>query len=121
MSLFFFLALLILPIVTSFVAIWLFKGYSYKIKTNYVGRAQYDRSQLTLVERVKKNLRFQSDSSSKNDTSNTSNLAATSYRHSISTVLIATLEYEIPDWKIKVRIGGLGTISSLMGNHMNDK
>lgn len=35
-------------------------------------------------------------------------------------VLIATLEYEIPDWKVKVKIGGLGVMSSLMGKAMHD-
>ena len=30
-------------------------------------------------------------------------------------VLIATLEYEIIDWKLKVKIGGLGVMLSLMG------
>ncbi|BEJ00050.1 hypothetical protein CcaverHIS631_0410920 [Cutaneotrichosporon cavernicola] len=35
-------------------------------------------------------------------------------------VLIATLEYEITDWKLKVKIGGLGVMSSLMGKAMND-
>ncbi|GJJ12099.1 hypothetical protein Clacol_006340 [Clathrus columnatus] len=35
-------------------------------------------------------------------------------------VLIATLEYEIFDWKLKVKIGGLGVMSSLMGKVMND-
>lgn len=35
-------------------------------------------------------------------------------------VLIATLEYEIMDWKLKVKIGGLGVMSSLMGKAMND-
>ncbi|KAA1127834.1 Cell wall alpha-1,3-glucan synthase ags1 [Puccinia graminis f. sp. tritici] len=35
-------------------------------------------------------------------------------------VLIATLEYEIIDWKIKVKIGGLGVMSSLMGKVMDD-
>ncbi|KAI5452972.1 hypothetical protein NCC49_006506 [Naganishia albida] len=35
-------------------------------------------------------------------------------------VLIATLEYEIIDWKIKVKIGGLGVMSSLMGKAMSD-
>ncbi|KAG6914135.1 hypothetical protein DXG01_002246 [Tephrocybe rancida] len=35
-------------------------------------------------------------------------------------VLIATLEYEILDWNIKVRIGGLGVISSLMGTSLPD-
>ncbi|KAF4623027.1 hypothetical protein D9613_002379 [Agrocybe pediades] len=35
-------------------------------------------------------------------------------------VLIATLEYEIFDWKLKVKIGGLGVMSSLMGKAMMD-
>ncbi|KAG1788870.1 uncharacterized protein HD556DRAFT_1529798 [Suillus plorans] len=35
-------------------------------------------------------------------------------------VLIATLEYEIIDWKLKVKIGGLGVMSSLMGKAMMD-
>lgn len=34
--------------------------------------------------------------------------------------LIATLEYEIIDWKLKVKIGGLGVMSSLMGKAMSD-
>jgi alpha-1,3-glucan synthase len=35
-------------------------------------------------------------------------------------VLISTLEYEIIDWKVKVKIGGLGVMSSLMGKAMTD-
>lgn len=35
-------------------------------------------------------------------------------------VLIASLEYEIPDWKISVKIGGLGVMASLMGRVMDD-
>jgi len=35
-------------------------------------------------------------------------------------MLIATLEYEILDWKIKVKIGGLGVMSKLMGTAMTD-
>ncbi|KAL1598886.1 Cell wall alpha-1,3-glucan synthase ags1 [Paraconiothyrium brasiliense] len=34
------------------------------------------------------------------------------------TILIATMEYEIEDWKIKVKIGGLGVMSSLMGKNL---
>ena len=34
------------------------------------------------------------------------------------TVLIATMEYEIEDWNIKVKIGGLGVMSSLMGKNL---
>ncbi|KAF5383371.1 hypothetical protein D9757_008431 [Collybiopsis confluens] len=36
------------------------------------------------------------------------------------TVMIATLEYEIMGWNIKVKIGGLGVMSSLMGKAMTD-
>ncbi|KAJ4474841.1 modular protein with glycoside hydrolase family 13 and glycosyltransferase family 5 domains [Lentinula aciculospora] len=36
------------------------------------------------------------------------------------TALIATLEYEIVDWNLKVKIGGLGVMSSLMGKAMTD-
>ena len=34
------------------------------------------------------------------------------------TVLIATMEYEIEDWGVKVKIGGLGVMSSLMGKNL---
>ena len=34
------------------------------------------------------------------------------------TVLIATMEYEIEDWGIKIKIGGLGVMSSLMGKNL---
>ncbi|KAJ3990884.1 hypothetical protein F5050DRAFT_1898768 [Lentinula boryana] len=35
-------------------------------------------------------------------------------------VLIVTLEYKIIDWKLKVKIGGLGVMSSLMGKAMTE-
>lgn len=34
------------------------------------------------------------------------------------TVLIATMEYEIEDWAIKIKIGGLGVMASLMGKNL---
>ena len=34
------------------------------------------------------------------------------------TVLIATLEYDIADWNIKIKIGGLGVMASLMAKHL---
>uniref|UniRef100_A0A0W0GDS6 alpha-1,3-glucan synthase n=1 Tax=Moniliophthora roreri TaxID=221103 RepID=A0A0W0GDS6_MONRR len=41
-------------------------------------------------------------------------------KHKRRKVLIATLEYEVIDWKLKVKIGGLGVMSSLMGKAMTD-
>lgn len=34
------------------------------------------------------------------------------------TVLIATMEYDIADWNIKIKIGGLGVISQLMAKYL---
>ena len=34
-------------------------------------------------------------------------------------VLIATMEYNIEDWAIKIKIGGLGVMSQLMGQHLD--
>ncbi|KAF2715738.1 glycosyltransferase family 5 protein [Pleomassaria siparia CBS 279.74] len=34
------------------------------------------------------------------------------------TVLIATMEYEIEDWNLKIKIGGLGVMASLMGKNL---
>ena len=34
------------------------------------------------------------------------------------TVLIATLEYDIADWNIKIKIGGLGVMAQLMGKNL---
>ncbi|KAJ3124816.1 Cell wall alpha-1,3-glucan synthase ags1 [Nowakowskiella sp. JEL0407] len=42
-------------------------------------------------------------------------------QHAKRKILIATLEYEIFDWNIKVRIGGLGVIASIMGKHLESE
>ena len=34
------------------------------------------------------------------------------------TVLIATMEYDIEDWAIKIKIGGLGVMAQLMSKHL---
>ena len=44
--------------------------------------------------------------------------AANSATSSRRTVLIATMEYDIEDWEIKIKIGGLGVMTQLMGKHL---
>ncbi|KAF2266529.1 hypothetical protein CC78DRAFT_615044 [Lojkania enalia] len=43
---------------------------------------------------------------------------ATEDENSRRTVLIATMEYEIEDWKMRIKIGGLGVMASLMGKNL---
>ncbi|PYH95993.1 hypothetical protein BO71DRAFT_472854 [Aspergillus ellipticus CBS 707.79] len=37
------------------------------------------------------------------------------------TTLIATMEYDIEDWGIKIKIGGLGVMAQLMGKHLGEQ
>ncbi|CAG8424933.1 unnamed protein product [Penicillium salamii] len=37
------------------------------------------------------------------------------------TVLIATMEYDIEDWAIKIKIGGLGVMAQLLGKHLSQQ
>lgn len=39
-------------------------------------------------------------------------------QHMRRTVLIATMEYDIEDWAIKIKIGGLGVMAQLMGKNL---
>ena len=48
----------------------------------------------------------------------TENVAALNDSGSRRTVLIATMEYDIEDWAIKIKIGGLGVMAQLMGKNL---
>ena len=45
-------------------------------------------------------------------------LGTAALRESSRTVLIGTMEYDIEDWNIKIKIGGLGVMASLMGKNL---
>jgi alpha-1,3-glucan synthase len=104
-----FLLLMICPVMGGLIVIRIFRKISYAVIVNTLGNQssivnikgtkKFDFFRITgfLPSKKPKSLIFKPES-----------------------VLIATLEYEIPDWKIKVRIGGLGVMSSLLGNHLLD-
>ncbi|CAN8104147.1 unnamed protein product [Discula destructiva] len=87
-----------LPLITAFLSVWAFKMSFYDVKVNLVGLA---------VATGFPSVAF---------------LAGLFKRKEVETealesrtVLIATMEYEIEDWAIKIKIGGLGVMASLMG------
>jgi alpha-1,3-glucan synthase len=96
----YFALLAILPFAFGFLAVYLFQTLFYRVVFNTLGRIQGD-----------KNYR---------DKRNAASLALRGTYQASPSILIATLEYEIPDWSIKVRIGGLGVISSLMGTYLKN-
>lgn len=96
------LLLALIPPVTGCLAIWIFKYSYYQIKFNQIGIAPKN-GFLKLIH--------------SKATGPIANEKSQASRHAEDprTVLIATLEYEIEDWAIKIKIGGLGVMASLMG------
>lgn len=107
-----FLILLICPIFGAFVVIYAFRKVSYAVIINISGNDSPKAG-----AKSNKNVMDFMDLS-RVLSSNTESGKTVLFKP--NNVLIATLEYEIPDWKIKVRIGGLGVMSSLIGNHLTD-
>jgi len=121
-----FALLFAVPVLTGFVAVWTFVAGFYQVKTNTKGMA-IKRSILPIV--FAKSMFY--------DRLNNSNVAATDEKRAAEMgvdsselttvgpppqkrpwVLIATLEYDIEDWGIKIKIGGLGVMAQLMGKNL---
>ena len=121
-----FALLVSIPVITAFAAAAIFRYSFYSIKVNKWGmKPSKDTSYLPIVgghnQREKamdeKGAVIMSDKPSKPSDKMIGWPEDPSKRRK---VLIATLEYEILDWKLKVKIGGLGVMSTLMGKAMTD-
>lgn len=120
MALFFLLWLV--PVITAFTCAYIFKKTFYKIKLNQVGVSEkktlislnvlkifkYEPgdSRNLLVRLATKSKFLQSTSAFGNRTSNRRK------------VLVATMEYDIDDWGIRIKIGGLGVMAQLMSKQL---
>lgn len=107
-----YILLWVVPLIAGIAAVEAFKRSFYKIKFNEVGVARPSAFTL-LVTKAKDTVR---GTSSKQDAEKSIlagvALTGTQKRRRI---LIATMEYNIDDWAIKIKIGGLGVMAQLMG------
>ncbi|EEB09010.2 alpha-1,3-glucan synthase Mok13 [Schizosaccharomyces japonicus yFS275] len=101
----------IAPLVTALVAVFSFKNFFYQVKFNK-GKKNKRSPLLHLTKRHK--TEELTDSLDVSNLRNVGNLSDEKRK----VVLIATLEYDIEDWAIKIKIGGLGVMSQLMGKHL---
>ncbi|KAJ4081994.1 hypothetical protein NW760_004945 [Fusarium oxysporum] len=100
-----FILLAVLPVVGGLTAVWIFLGSFYKVKVNKVG---FKKQGLNPFGKLANRL---------------SSVSFENFRHGElgavplkrRKVLIATIEYNIDDWNIKIKIGGLGVMAQLMG------
>ena len=115
-----------MPIVTGILGCFAFVKFFYKVKFNEVGLTEKQ----TLISHIKPKLPAMKQSLTKvldpakfritkalGDGYGGA-LAVESGSPNRRTVLIATMEYEIEDWEIKIKIGGLGVMASLMGKNL---
>jgi alpha-1,3-glucan synthase len=117
-----------IPMITAGLGVWAYMQSFYQVKLNKVGaRAMGKFWPLVLPKRLRPGnrriasvdstmtlLRRRANSSTPSEVSIELTPGVTDRR----TVLIATMEYDIEDWAIKVKIGGLGVMAQLMGKNL---
>jgi alpha-1,3-glucan synthase len=117
----------LIPLITAVVGIWAFMRSFYHVKFNEIGVSEKGgifgdaRAKLLDPEKLRSALTGVFNASTGSLTRHdapTGALAVETGSPNRRTVLIATMEYEIEDWEIKIKIGGLGVMSSLMGKNL---
>jgi alpha-1,3-glucan synthase len=126
-----------IPVATGALGVWLYISAFYGVKFNETGATKaggHWSSPLGWVSK-RRDLQHGDAQQEKIAMSPAGALAAPSHDRSPETsasyalgasgqrrcVLIATIEYEIADWDIKIKIGGLGVMAQLMGKNLQDQ
>ncbi|KAH1300828.1 hypothetical protein KXX11_004803 [Aspergillus fumigatus] len=114
----------IVPLLTGAVCVYVFMKSFYQVKFNQVGVSE-KRTLIPLALRRKLKRARNGEGEAMNPLMRLANksgflqsatdLTAASGGSKRRMVLIATMEYDIEDWAIKIKIGGLGVMAQLMG------
>ena len=114
--------LLTIPLITGILAVFVFMWSFYGIKYNKYGVKTKNHTNYFPIFGNKSTADLAAPISEKifGTKQNVEIIGWPEDKHKRRKVLISTLEYEIIDWKLKVKIGGLGVMSSLMGKAMTD-
>jgi alpha-1,3-glucan synthase len=122
-----FVLLWIIPILTASLGIWVFMKSFYKVKFNAMGVTDKSGNLLPLAIRRRLKSGKTQDSEAMNPLMRLANKGgflqstsafAVAKGEQRRKVLIATMEYDIEDWAIKIKIGGLGVMAQLMGKNL---
>ncbi|KAJ5414114.1 hypothetical protein N7509_000741 [Penicillium cosmopolitanum] len=110
----------VVPILMGLAGIFIFIQTFYRVKLNKDGNVVKDEKlPVALYHRVKNRLSTQKDlESSFSENGVPTDIAVAGANDQRRTVLIATMEYDIQDWNIKIKIGGLGVMAQLMGQNL---
>lgn len=116
----------IIPVLTGALGIWAFMKSFYQVKFNQTGISD-KRNFIPLAIRRRFKSRHAEEGESLNPLIKFTNKSgmmqsktalAANMGGNRRMVLIATMEYDIEDWAIKIKIGGLGVMAQLMGKNL---
>ncbi|PYH89723.1 putative alpha-1,3-glucan synthase [Aspergillus ellipticus CBS 707.79] len=112
-----YILLWVVPILMGLAGIWIFIRTFYRVQLNTDGNVvKEDKLPLAIWRR----LRGQGGESNEAlaDQGAPTGMAVAGAAEQRRTVLIATMEYDIEDWRLKVKIGGLGVMAQLMSQNL---
>ncbi|EEB06005.2 cell wall alpha-1,3-glucan synthase mok11 [Schizosaccharomyces japonicus yFS275] len=102
----------LVPLTTALLAVFLFKMFFYQVKFNDFGKKPNDQFHFfPLLSKKKTDILPE-----KNIASDMGKAVVASEKRKC--VLLATLEYDIADLDIRIKIGGLGVMAQLMSKHL---
>lgn len=120
-----------LPILTAIAGVWAYRHAFYAVKFNRIGQTEKHNLHPMAIARSWHADRFVPEKVSnlistlqskpiwqRPSNANASQVTTLAQRQPRRTVLIATMEYDIEDWAIKIKIGGLGVMAQLMSKHL---
>ncbi|KAJ5721168.1 uncharacterized protein N7483_009102 [Penicillium malachiteum] len=122
-----FILLAVVPISTAAGAVYVYQKAFSQVKFNQIGVTEKRSSFAPLVSVFQRvTHRFNDSESNSGPTptilgappSESGGVIGATVDRNRRTVLIATMEYDIEDWGIKIKIGGLGVMAQLMGKHL---
>ncbi|KAJ6102430.1 hypothetical protein N7486_004857, partial [Penicillium sp. IBT 16267x] len=122
-----FIVLAIVPVATAVGAVYVYLKAFYQVKFNQIGVTE-KRSSLAPLLSVFQKVTHRSNDRESNPghaltnvdpfPSESGGVVSATVNTRRRTVLIATMEYDIEDWGIKIKIGGLGVMAQLVGKHL---
>ncbi|KKY23936.1 putative alpha-glucan synthase [Phaeomoniella chlamydospora] len=123
-----FVLLWTVPLFTAITAVWAFKKSFYQVKFNrsginekgniFLAAAQYAKSKIRPRPEVSEGFSLLKSTGKSTNRRSLFHVKTNNMTPQRRTVLIATMEYDIEDWGIKIKIGGLGVMAQLMGKHL---
>ncbi|KAF2179311.1 glycosyltransferase family 5 protein [Zopfia rhizophila CBS 207.26] len=121
-----------LPVLTATISIWTYMGAFYGVKFNKIGVSKQSLAPLAFWRSEKfqkipdEEIQYARKSHIQLGLSRAHDMSAPVPSIAIGVgrerkrpmILIATMEYDIEDWEIKIKIGGLGVMAQLMGKNL---